>query len=88
MSDGSVRDVCARIRARAHATVEAQRQQQPAALTRDDMAADLFALRTLYLVSFSFLTHPCRVFFFTTLSFHTFPHSRTASAMSRRSASP
>lgn len=64
MSDGSVRDVCARIRARAHAAVEARGQQQPAALTRDDMAADLFALRTLYLVSFSFLTHPCRVFFF------------------------
>lgn len=50
MSDGSVRDVCARIRARAHAAVEAQRQQQPSALTREDMAADLFALRTLYLV--------------------------------------
>lgn len=51
MSDGSVHDVCARIRARARAAVDAQRQQQPAALTRDDMAADLFALRTLYLVS-------------------------------------
>ena len=68
MNDGvSVSEVCATIRTRMHEALEARRKQQPCALSGDDMAEDIFTLRSRYLVCCSeyyiLSCFSCRCFF-------------------------
>ena len=53
MTDSSaVSEICATIRARVHEALEARKNQQPCSLSRRDVASDIFALRSHYLVCF------------------------------------
>ena len=52
MNDGlSVSDVCSSIRARVNEALEARGKDKPCTLSHDDVAEDIFALRSAYLVS-------------------------------------
>ena len=52
MNDGlGITEVCASIRARVRAALESRDKEQPCGLSSDDVAEDIFALRSAYLVS-------------------------------------